>query len=517
MSGGRHVDPLATSDPERLGEYRLLGRLGAGGMGVVFLAENPGGERVAIKLVHPGLLADPEVRGRFRSEVGRARQVPASCTAAFLDADLDHDPPYLVVEYVDGPSLGEVVTRQGPLAPEALRPLAFGVATALAGIHGAGVIHRDLKPGNVLLAADSPRVIDFGIARPFELTSQHTRTDMMVGTVAYMAPERFSADPDIPITPAADIFAWGCLVGYAAAGRTPFRGDSPQATAARIMTMPPRLDGVPDELREPVLRALDKDPANRPTAAELLALLRGESPGRPRLGAGRRVMAAAAVVLVLAAGATALILGRSEPDADVAVPAAVAPVPTLSPSSAPVVAPPVGRPSTDPVSSRTPAAQLSPPAAGGVKPTPDNPATTQPAASAPKGSVNTARRNLALNRPAFASSVESDHWSAGMAVDGDPATRWSSGFAEPEWLKVDLGATWRVTDVTVRWEDASAVSYRVELSTDGTAWTSVYSTTSGTGGVVTVPADGKAARYVRVYCLKRFRAYGFSIWDVEVR
>ncbi|MBM2618472.1 protein kinase [Actinoplanes sp. LDG1-06] len=272
--------PLRPGDPTSLGGYRLLARLGEGGMGSVFLGrrdeslrdDRGDGPLVAIKMIKPEYAHDEEFRGRFRSEVKRAWQVPPFCTAAVLDADPDHRTPYLVVEYVDGPSLNEVVAREGPLADSRLHGVAVGVATALTAIHGAGVIHRDLKPQNVLFALGSPKVIDFGIARALEVTSQHTHPDQMVGTVAYMAPERFDGNHR-DITPAADVFAWGAVIAYAGTGRTPFRADSPVATAARILTQPPDLTGLTGPLADLVALALSKDPEDRPAAHELLNLL----------------------------------------------------------------------------------------------------------------------------------------------------------------------------------------------------------------------------------------------------
>ena len=283
MSGddGSRAAPLRKSDPRKLGRYELVGRLGEGGMGVVYLARASDGRQVAIKMIRADLEVDEEFRRRFRSEVNRARQVPPFCTAEVLDADPDHERPYLVVEYVDGPSLSAVVGERGPLSPANLHALAIGMATALTAIHGAGVIHRDLKPSNVLLAPGSPKVIDFGIARAVEATSHHTATNQWLGTVAYMAPERFGADAGTVITPAADVFAWGAVLAYAGTGRTPFAADSPPVVAARILTQPPDLTGLVPPLRDLVERTLAKEPALRPTSRELLDMLLVAGPDRP--------------------------------------------------------------------------------------------------------------------------------------------------------------------------------------------------------------------------------------------
>ncbi|KHD78274.1 hypothetical protein MB27_05365 [Actinoplanes utahensis] len=269
VPGGR-AEPIGAGDPTHLGAYRVIGRLGTGGMGTVYLAQSGQGRLVAVKVVRPALASDEAFRRRFRTEVQRARQVPPFCTAEVLDADPNHEPPYLVIEYVDGPSLADVVRHRGPLTSANLHGVAIGVATALTAIHAAGVIHRDLKPANVLLPPGTPKVIDFGIAQAMHASTRHTLADQMVGTVAYMAPERFGNGPDKSLTVAADIFAWGAVVAYAGTGRSPFDGETPLATATRIMTEPPDLTGINGPLRELVEAALRKRPGDRPTARELL-------------------------------------------------------------------------------------------------------------------------------------------------------------------------------------------------------------------------------------------------------
>ncbi|MEU9830734.1 serine/threonine-protein kinase [Streptosporangium sp. NPDC048047] len=264
---------LEPSDPTVLGPYRVAGRLGRGGMGTVYFGESASGP-VAIKVINPVLAADPEFVARFRNEVAAARKVSRFCTAPVLDARLNGDPLWLVTEYVAGPDLERVLRRQALLRGSDLEALAVGVATALTAIHGAGVVHRDLKPANVLLSPLGPRVIDFGIARALDTGDGHTATNQLIGTPAYMAPERFAGQS---AGPPADVFAWGCVVAAAATGRSPFAAGSVHEIPYRVLNHTPDLGGIDDGLRGLVEAALDKNPASRPTAKELLSELVGQN------------------------------------------------------------------------------------------------------------------------------------------------------------------------------------------------------------------------------------------------
>ncbi|WP_428833926.1 serine/threonine-protein kinase [Microbispora maris] len=258
-----------------IGGYTLLRRLGEGGMGIVHLARDRSGRPVAIKIMRPELAAGPEFRRRFAREAQAAQRVAPFCTAAVLDSGVDGDQAYIVTEYVEGPDLGSLIRDRGPLTGGSLQALAVATATALVAIHAAGVVHRDLKPSNILLGVLGPKVIDFGIARLADADA--TRTGSVVGTPAYMAPEQANGEP---ITAAADVFAWGCVIAYAGTGGPPFGGGTPAEVLFRVVSRPPRLDGLDERLRPLVERALDKDPARRPTAQGLLdALLGRESAG----------------------------------------------------------------------------------------------------------------------------------------------------------------------------------------------------------------------------------------------
>ncbi|MFI6902324.1 protein kinase [Nonomuraea sp. NPDC050394] len=262
-----------------IGPYRILRELGRGGQGTVYLGRDDRGELAAVKVVHG---FDRSTKGAFDRELAAARQVAEFCTARVLRADLDHNPPYVASEFIDGPALHQVA----PLRGAALTRLAIGTATALTAIHRAGVVHRDFKPGNVLMGQDGPRVIDFGIARLVDLS----QSQGAAGTPPYMAPEQFAGGQ---VGPAADVFAWGATMVFAASGRPPFGSDTLAAVAYRIIHADPDLGELPEPLRTIVARCLAKNPAARPTARDLLLNLLGErAPAQPDAALRQGVAAA---------------------------------------------------------------------------------------------------------------------------------------------------------------------------------------------------------------------------------
>ncbi|MFI7125635.1 serine/threonine-protein kinase [Nonomuraea sp. NPDC050153] len=266
------MSALRADDPRQLGSYRLSRRLGQGGQGVVYLGHSEQGAQVAIKLLHASLSGDPDVRRRFLGEVEAVRRVAAFCTAQLLDADLEGDRPYLVSEYVEGPSLLEHVVAKGPRLGGSLERLAIGTATALGAIHRAGVVHRDFKPGNVLLGLDGPRVIDFGVSRLMDTAA--TSSMVPVGTPAYLSPERINGEL---AGPPADLWAWALTVAYTATGRHAYTADTYQEVLARILYGKPDLGPLTGRLREIVEACLAPEPGERPDAEEALRRLLGQA------------------------------------------------------------------------------------------------------------------------------------------------------------------------------------------------------------------------------------------------
>ncbi|MBB6475308.1 serine/threonine-protein kinase [Sphaerisporangium rubeum] len=268
------MNNLSPGDPSQIGRYQVIGRLGRGGMGTVYLGLDDTGQRVAIKVINPEYSRHDLFRDRFRREAEAARRVRRFCTAAVLDADLDGDQLYVVTEYVDGPDLEHAVRTGGPLRGSSLDALAVGVATALTAIHGAGIVHRDLKPSNVLLSPVGPRVIDFGIARAMDTLSALTGTGQLVGTPRYMAPETLRGEP---VSPACDVFSWGCLVAFAATGRPPFTAEALPAIVYQILNADPVLSGLDPSLHALITATLAKDPSRRPTSQQILDQLIGRT------------------------------------------------------------------------------------------------------------------------------------------------------------------------------------------------------------------------------------------------
>ncbi|WP_267241543.1 serine/threonine-protein kinase [Streptomyces sp. PR69] len=272
------MEQLTAGDPQHIGGYRLLGRLGSGGMGQVYLARSDRGRTVAVKLVRRELAEQEEFRNRFRQEVSAMRRVGGAWTAPLLDADTEADVPWVATGYVAGPALHSVVSRgHGPLPERTVRILASGLAHALCDIHAAGIVHRDLKPSNVLLTIDGPRLIDFGIARALDTSTAAdgsgagglTHTGALVGSPGFMSPEQVRGER---VTPAADVFCLGSVLAYAATGRLPFGpADSGiHAQLFRIVSDEPDLTGVPEGLLPLIRDCLRKDPAERPTVKEIL-------------------------------------------------------------------------------------------------------------------------------------------------------------------------------------------------------------------------------------------------------
>jgi eukaryotic-like serine/threonine-protein kinase len=334
-----------SDDPVTLGRYKVVSRLGAGGMGRVLLGVDEAGRRVALKVVHAELAADPGFRERFRREVQMAAAAPPWFTAPVLDADPDAERPWLATAYVPGPSLQAYVSEHGPLAEQGTTALAVRMADGMVALHAAGLVHRDLKPSNVLLAEDGPRLIDFGISRAADTTAL-TQTGHVMGTPEFMSPEQAAGARDIG--PASDMFALGSLLVYAATGRSPFAADSAAGALYRIVYSEPDLEPLAGRVREAVEACLAKDPAGRPSASQVRGLLRaGEVPPPADAAASDPASAATAVVPAVAPrpgapGALRTTLVGAHP-----------PIPPVGPPPGPpLVSPPTSPPAAGPSSRR---------------------------------------------------------------------------------------------------------------------------------------------------------------------
>ena len=559
------MQPLTSDDPAEIGGYRLQARLGAGGMGRVYLASTPAGRPVAVKVVRSGLSDDPDFRARFRREIQAAQRVHGLYTAQLVDADPDATPPWLVTAYVPGPSLEEAIDDHGPMPEGMVFRLIAGVAEALQAIHAADVVHRDLKPSNVLLAQDGPRVIDFGIARAVEAASL-TGSDIMMGSPDFLAPELVL---DLPITPAIDVFALGSLAVYAAVGRPPFGQGNVTAVAHRVVYEPPDLEGCPAQLLTLIEACLEKQAKDRPAPSRIIefcvahaAEMSDSSP--PWLAWSLTSRAAAAGFTDPAQLAIAQTIGGRTGEAQVgeaqvgeahagagqpgaekaekgrfrfraalsaaaalAAVAVIAIVVTTHLAAASNTA--FGNTTARSSTTARPAVTPTGPDTAGVSPSAVTPARTPastPAVPSPSATRSPSRGGgggggaapvvlLSQGHPVTASSIEGYPWAVANAVDGNLGTRWSSAWSDPQWLKVDLGATHAIRKVVLYWENAHATGFRIQTSIDGMTWTDIYSTTTAAGGDQTIQVNG-TARYVRMYGTHRNTTYGYSLFEFQV-
>ncbi|MFI6599027.1 protein kinase [Nonomuraea sp. NPDC050536] len=386
---------LRPGDPDNLAGYRFVGFLGEGGQGTVYAGEAPDGARVAVKVLHARFAGDAEAVRRFRREIDMARQVAQFCTARVLDAGVEGGLPYLVSEFVDSVPLELAVRERGPLKGDDLTRLAVGTMTALVAIHRAGIVHRDFKPKNVLLAADGPRVIDFGIATTVDSTS--VTGGAVVGSPAYMAPEQIQG---ASVGPAADVFGWAGTMVFAATGKPAFGSDSIPAVLNRVLNTAADLSEVPEPLRPLLAACLHKDPAARPAAADVLMRLMSDTPGDtpdgvpgkvdgkaletlaapPRSGSAGRARLAIVAASTAALGALAV--------AAFALPQAPPPVMQRLPAERPLTGAPVS-------ASRHAVPQSRPVTRKPTRPPSTRPATTKPATepvtSAPPSSPATTK------------------------------------------------------------------------------------------------------------------------------
>ncbi|MFJ7961342.1 serine/threonine-protein kinase [Streptomyces sp. NPDC096319] len=384
------MDQLTAEDPPRIGPYRLIARLGAGGMGRVYLARSEGGRTVAVKVVQTEFAQHAEFRSRFAREVTAAKRVGGLWTAAVLDADTDAETPWVATQYIPGPDLHAVVAEQhGPLPEQSVRVLANRLALALRAVHEAGLVHRDLKPSNVLVTVDGPRVIDFGIARALDSISGdslQTRTGMVIGSPGFMSPEQVRG---LHVTAASDVFCLGSVLAYAATGRQPFgaTGHGLHAQLFRVAEEEPDLEGLPEALLPLVRECLSKDPARRPTPEQVAARTATDGAGEWLPGAllGRLGRHAAQLLdFDPLRPATALVPGQAPTSPTPARPAPAAPQPAQTPAAPqPAQTPAAPQPAQTPAAPR----RARPSAAPQPVPAPASPPPVQASEASPRDAL----------------------------------------------------------------------------------------------------------------------------------
>lgn len=423
MCGLGMVQDLEAGDPRQVGRYRIVGRIGEGGMGQVFLAHSPSGRAVAIKVVRPELAREADFRRRFAREVAAAKRVNGAFTAGVVDADPEGTPAWLATVYVPGVSLAEALAGHGPWSASAVVTLAAGLVEALEAVHAAGVVHRDLKPSNVLLAADGPRVIDFGISLESE-ASALTQTGMSIGTPGFMSPEQLLGER---VGPASDVFALGAILAYTATGTGPWGTGTPYALHFRAVYEQPDLSAVPAELRDIVATCLAKTPDERPTLADLLEHFTGKSSDGPTTvtPVAATTWMPAPVARLVQEHATGTITPSPVP---------ASPVPGGTGAPVPAPAPTAVQPPAPDAPKETMLHQAA--TRTGEQPTPDNPVAADPVEptdgaleptmqpAEPHGTVSRRRALFALTGGVLAAASALTVWNA---LDGDSPGRHTDG------------------------------------------------------------------------------------------